>query len=67
MASPGHQDFVARTHTKLAKELNQRFACNERREPFDHPDDTFGWDRDERRTRSAIRCQSPRFAKERTA
>jgi hypothetical protein len=40
MASPGHDDFVVRTHTKLAKELNQRFACNARRELFHQPDDT---------------------------
>jgi hypothetical protein len=40
MASPGHDDFVVRTRTKLAMELNQRFACNARRELFHHPDDT---------------------------
>ncbi|MEF9906875.1 DUF4238 domain-containing protein [Streptomyces sp. P9-A2] len=40
MASPGHDDFDVRTHTKLAKELNQCFACNARRELFHHPDDT---------------------------
>ncbi|MFE2426838.1 DUF4238 domain-containing protein [Streptomyces sp. NPDC059373] len=38
MASPG-PDFVVRTHTKLALELNQRFAWNARRELFHHPDD----------------------------
>ncbi len=39
MASPGVDDFFVRTHTKLAKELNQRFADNARRELFHHPDD----------------------------
>ncbi|MEU2873893.1 DUF4238 domain-containing protein [Streptomyces olivoreticuli] len=39
MASPGSDDFVARSHTRLAKELNQRFAYNARRELFHHPDD----------------------------
>lgn len=39
MAPPGNDDFFVRTHTKLAKELNQRFACNARRELFHHPDD----------------------------
>ncbi|MDC2953352.1 DUF4238 domain-containing protein [Streptomyces gilvifuscus] len=39
MASSRHGDFVVRTHTKLAKELNQRFADNARKELFHHPDD----------------------------
>ncbi|MFD8472017.1 DUF4238 domain-containing protein [Streptomyces globisporus] len=39
MASPGPEDFFVRTHTKLAKELNQRFAYNARKELFHHPDD----------------------------
>lgn len=39
MASPGVDDFFVRAHTKLAKELNQRFAANARRELFHHPDD----------------------------
>jgi hypothetical protein len=39
MASPGHDDFLVRPHTKLAKELNQRFAENARKELFHHPDD----------------------------
>ncbi|WP_055548669.1 DUF4238 domain-containing protein [Streptomyces kanamyceticus] len=39
MASPGHDDFIERPNTKLAKELNQRFADNARRELFHHPDD----------------------------
>jgi hypothetical protein len=39
MASPGHDDFFVRTFTKLAKELNQRFADNARNELFHHPDD----------------------------
>ncbi|WP_079074873.1 DUF4238 domain-containing protein [Streptomyces atriruber] len=39
MASPGHDDFFVRAHTKLAKELNQRFADNARRELFHHPGD----------------------------
>ncbi|MEV5186174.1 DUF4238 domain-containing protein [Streptomyces werraensis] len=39
MASPGPDDFIVRPHTKLATELNQRFAYNARRELFHHPDD----------------------------
>lgn len=39
MVSSDVDDFSVRTHTKLAKELNQRFAFNARRELFHHPDD----------------------------
>ncbi|WP_406305055.1 DUF4238 domain-containing protein [Streptomyces sp. NBC_00885] len=39
MASLGPDDFFVRTHTKLAKELNQRLAYNARGELFHHPDD----------------------------
>ncbi|MEV8017762.1 DUF4238 domain-containing protein [Streptomyces sp. NPDC086554] len=39
MAPPGPDDFFVRPHTKLAKELNQRFAYNARRELYHHPDD----------------------------
>ncbi|MFD3729532.1 DUF4238 domain-containing protein [Streptomyces sp. NPDC058671] len=38
MAGPG-EDFVVRPHAKLAKELNQRFAFNARKELYHHPDD----------------------------
>lgn len=39
MVASGHDDFIVRPHTKLATELNQRFAYNARRELFHHPDD----------------------------
>ncbi|MBO1334389.1 DUF4238 domain-containing protein [Streptomyces sp. VRA16 Mangrove soil] len=39
MVPSDDDDFCVRTHTKLAKELNQRFAFNARRELFHHPDD----------------------------
>ncbi|MBD0746175.1 DUF4238 domain-containing protein [Streptomyces sp. CBMA152] len=61
MASPGHDDFFVRTHTKLAKELNQRLADNARRELFHHPDDNplDGVDLPPMRDREMMISQSP--------
>ncbi len=62
MASPGHDDFFVRTHTKLAKELNQRLADNARRELFHHPHDNplDGVDLPPMRDREMMISQSPK-------